>query len=122
MWEKRKLRDELILTREICSHTRRGERSSVFSFRWLTLIWTTAVGALHRRPLETICRNRHIILVPRLDCTYYLTHLVTGKGAQIAQQVHRWPAMRALPGQGALGQVTEQGRARGLAQALKRAQ
>ena len=26
MWEKRKLRDELILARQICSHTRRGER------------------------------------------------------------------------------------------------
>ena len=53
---------------------------------------------------------------------HYQTHLVTVECAQIAQQVHRWPAMRALPGQGALGQVTEQRRARGRAQALKRAQ
>ena len=26
MWEKRKLRDELISTRKICSHSRRGEK------------------------------------------------------------------------------------------------
>ena len=94
----------------------------MFSFRWLTLIWTTAVVALHRRPLETMLPQQTHNFSPKIESTYYLTHLVTGKGAQIAQQVHRWPAMRALPGQGALGQVTEQGRARGLAQALKRAQ
>ena len=64
---------------------------------------------------------RRLILGPGLGL-FNLTHLLSGEGAEIAQQVDRWPTMRALPGQGALGQVTEQGRARGRAQTLKRAQ
>ena len=108
MWEKRKLRDELILTREICSHTRRGERSSVFSFRWLTLIWTTAVGALHRRPLETILSQQIHNFSPKIGL--YLLSDSPGDwkrrsdcttGAQMAGHARTARARSTRPGHGA---------------------